>query len=333
MKHRITRALSPVLSVCLFVVALLLIHHELKDYQCRDILEQFRQVPAAALLGAAGLTILNYLVLTVNDALALRYARRRLPYRRLALASFVGYAFNNNTTILGGGAARYRIYSAFGLAAGEIAALVLFCSYPVWLGFLLVGGISFVLEPPLAPAGIPVSSLGFQVLGVLCLAVVGGFLVAILLRRRPLILRGWQVRVPSPALSAGQLAVTSVDWLLAAAVLYVLLPAPMRTGYPAFLSVYLLGQAAAMVSHVPGGLGVFETVMLFSLANDRTGASLMATLLLYRLIYYLLPLLAGSLLLALHEILQHIRPGRRQGERSLDPALPLDAPDRCPSAT
>jgi uncharacterized membrane protein YbhN (UPF0104 family) len=320
MKRRFTRSIGPAISVCLFVLALVLIHHELKVYHFRDIVHQIRQVPGAALLAAVGLTILNYLVLTVNDALALRYARRRLPYHQLAFASFIGYAFSSNATVVGGSAARYRIYSALGLSSGQIAETVLFCSYPVWLGFFLVTGTSFVLQPPAAPVGIPISNLGFQILGLACLAALGGYM-AMILRRRPLVLGRWQLRVPAPALALGQLAVTSLDWLLAAAALYVLLPDQVRVSYPAFLGLFLLGQAAAMISHVPGGLGVFETVLLLALADSGGAPALTAALLLYRLIYYLLPLLAGSLLLALHEVLPPILSGRAVAR------LPLDSPD------
>ncbi len=321
MKRGFTRSISPALSVCLFVLALVLIHHELKVYHFRDIVHQLRQVPSAALLAAVGLTILNYFVLTANDALALRYARQRLPYYQLAFASFVGYAFSCSTTVVGGSAARYRIYSALGLSGGEIAKMVLFCSYPVWLGYFLVTGTLFILQPPAAPAEIPISGLGFQIAGLICLATIGAYMSAILLRRQPLVWRGWQLRVPSRALSVGQMAVTSIDWLLAAAVLYVLLPDQVRVSYPAFLGLLLLGQGAAMLSHVPGGLGVFETVLLYSLADRGNAPALTAALLLYRLIYYLLPLLLGALLLALHEILPQVLLGH-----TVTP-LPLDNPD------
>jgi len=321
MKRRFTRSISPALSVCLFALALLLIHRELKVYHYHDIVHQLRQVPGGVLPAALGLTILNYLVLTANDALALRHIRRRLPYPQLAFASFVGYAFSSNTTIVGGSAARYRIYSALGLSGREIAEMVLVSSYPVWLGFCLVAGASFVLQPPAAPTEIPISPLGFQIVGLICLAAIGVYMSAILLRRRPLIWRGWQVRVPAPALAVGQMAVTSVDWLLAAATLYVLLPDQVQVSYPAFLGLFTLGQGAAMISHVPGGLGVFETVLLFSLAGDGGAAALTAALLLYRVIYYLLPLLLGSLLLVLHEVMPQILSARTVVR------LPLDAPD------
>jgi uncharacterized membrane protein YbhN (UPF0104 family) len=154
----------------------------------------------------------------------------------------------------------------------------------VWLGFFLVAGSALVLGPQYVhlpqKLHLPIESV--WVLGVACLAVVGVYLLAVVVRRRPLALGGWQVRVPSPALSLGQIAVTSTDWLLAAAVLWVLLPDQMHLTYPHFLGIFMLGQGLGMVSHVPGGLGVFETVLLFSL-GDGDRVALTAALLLYRL--------------------------------------------------
>jgi phosphatidylglycerol lysyltransferase len=322
MKRKLFQTIGPAISVCLFVVAIGLIHHELRGYHYRDIVRQFGQVGYGEIFHAVVLTVLNYLVLTANDALALRYARHPLPYGKLAFASFVGYAFSNNATIVGGGAARYRIYTALGVAPGEIAELVLFCGMTVWLGFFLVAGSALVvtgnsqwsaLRSQLSTLRWPLSVINWQLVGVAFLAVVGVYLLAVVLRRRPIAIRGLQVRIPAPLLSAGQMAVTSTDWLLAAAVLWVLLPDQMHITYPRFLGIFMLGQGLGMVSHVPGGLGVFETVLLFSLGEGNNRVALTASLLLYRLIYYLLPLILGSLLLALHEVLPRMALVRRVG--------------------
>ena len=315
MNRRLIQTIGPLISVCLFVVAIFLLYHELRGYRYHDIVNQMRQIGYSDVLRAMGLTFLNYLVLTANDALALVYARHPLPYRQLAFASFIGYAFSNNATVVGGSAARYRIYSALGLSATEITELVVFCGITVWPGFFLVAGTSFVLEPQYVhlpqKLHLPVESI--PIVGIICLAAVGVYMVAVIARRRNIVIRGWQLRVPSPALAAGQIVVTATDWLLAAGVLYVLLPASMQTTYYKFIGIFMLGQGLGMVSHVPGGLGVFETVLLFSLSDGGDAAALTAALLLYRLVYYILPLLLGSLLLAIHEVLLRMALVRRVG--------------------
>jgi phosphatidylglycerol lysyltransferase len=315
MKRRFFQSVGPVISVGLFVLAILLLRHELHGHRYRDIVYQMQQIGYRDIATAVLLTILNYLVLTANDALALRYAHHPLPYRQIAFASFIAYVFSANATVVGSSAARFRIYSALGLSAGEITELVVFCGITVWLGFFLVAGTSFVLEPQYVhlPQRLHVPIQSVSILGAGCLALVGLYLFALVLRRRPIRLGGWQLRVPSPALTIGQLAVTSADWLLAAAVLYVLLPDPMQTTYHKFVGIFMLGQGLGMISHVPGGLGVFETVLLFSLSDGGDAAALTAALLMYRLIYYIGPLLLGSLMLAIHEVLLRMALVRRIG--------------------
>jgi phosphatidylglycerol lysyltransferase len=315
MKHRVLRHLSSVITIGLFIVAIILIHHELRNYRLRDIVYQIEQVPGRVLLAAVGITALNFLVLTANDMLALRYVGHRLTYHRLAIASFIGYVFSSNATVLGGGAARYRIYSALGLSASEIGGVVLFCGSTFWLGFLLLAGTVFVLEPQSVHLP-PQLHLPFQsvwIVGVVFLTIVGVYLAAVAWRRRPLTVRGWQLPLPSPVLVAGQLVIAAVDWLLASRVLYTLLPGGMHVAFSQFLGIFMLAQVAGLLSHVPAGLGVFETVLLLSLGRGGDVAALTASLLLYRLIYYLLPLMLASVLLTIHELLPRLATVRRVG--------------------
>ena len=315
MKHRVLQGIGSIVSVCLFVVAVVVIHHELKGYHLRDIAHQVRQVPGRDFLAALAFTVLNYLVLTANDTLALKYIRHPLAYHRLAVASFIGYVFSNNATVIGGGAARYRIYSALGLSASEIGGLVLFCGSTFWLGFFLIAGVVFVLEPPYmhVPQELHLPFHSVWIVGVVFLTLVGAYLLSVALRRRPLTFRGWQLPLPSPALVAAQIVIATIDWLLASRVLYVLLPGPMQVAFPRFVGIFMLAQIAGVLSHVPGGLGVFETVLLLSLGRRGDAAALTAALLLYRCVYYLLPLLLASVMLTVHEILPRMAAVRRVG--------------------
>ncbi|HUV65746.1 MAG TPA: hypothetical protein VMW24_17755 [Sedimentisphaerales bacterium] len=115
MRRSLTRNIGYAISLCLFAAAMLVLHRELRHYHYRDIVAELRQVKPAFLVLAAFLTVLDYLVLTLYDALALRYIQRRLEWSKIALASFVGYVFSHNMTIVGGSTARYRIYSALGV--------------------------------------------------------------------------------------------------------------------------------------------------------------------------------------------------------------------------
>ena len=305
MKHKWIRGLGTALSFCLFAAALGIIHHRLRGTHYHDIVVQLHQVGFGSVVAAMVLTVLNYIALTAYDALGLRYIGRRLPYRKLAVASFIGYVFSNNATIVGGSAARYSIYSSFGVSASEVAKLVLFCGLTFWLGLLAVGGFAFVLGPVQVPdmlhRYLPFASS--RIVGVVLLVVVAAYMLAVAGRRRPLSAFGWELQIPSVSVSAGQIAISAVDWVLAAWVFYVLLPADIHIGFRQYLVMYLLAQGAGLLSHVPGGLGVFETVGLFLLGDLSSVPALTASFLLYRLIYYILPLMLASALLAAHEVL------------------------------
>ncbi len=302
--RKIINIAGPLLGLVLFLAALWVLHHALAGYRYRDLTAEARAVPAARLVGAVLLTVLNYLVLTGYDALAIRYIGRTLNYGRIAFASFIGYAFSNNVglSMLAGSSVRYRLYTSWGFSLLEVTKMVAFYTLTLWLGLLSVGGLSFVAEPVALPAlmGLPFASA--RPVGVIFLVVVCGYLSWSALRRKPVVILGREIEPPSVRLSAAQIALASLDWLLAGSVLFVLLSQIPGLSFPAFLGIYLLAQVAGLVSQVPGGLGVFETVFILLLPPAVAPSHAVGALLLYRGIYYLLPLILAALMLGAHEL-------------------------------
>lgn len=299
--------LAPLLGLPLFAVALWILHRQLGPQRLPDVLHAVRQIPRSSVGLAAVLTAASYAALAGYDALAFRYLHRPLNFRRIALGSFVGYAFSNNVGpsllgILGGGAVRYRIYSSLGLSTVDIAKVVSFSALTFWLGFLALGGLTFLTEPLAIPASLHLPLVSVRPVGLLFLGLVMTYLVASARGRAPLRLGEWELALPSLRLALGQLAVASLDWLLAGSVLFVLLPKTPDLGLPLFLGIFLLAQVAGLASQVPGGLGVFETGMLLLLPASLPSASVLGVLLTYRCLYYMLPLGVAGLLLAGHEL-------------------------------
>jgi len=301
MKKSLVRNSGYLISLALFSVAMVILHNELKNYHIRDIIAELRQVRLAFLGLAVLLTILDYLVLTAYDALALRYIRHRLEYVKIAMASFIGYVFSHNMTIVGGSTARYRIYSALGVSASEVARLVIFCGLTFWLGFFALAGTIFIIEHQAIPGTLHIPFTSAWPIGIIFLMVVFAYLALTAFRRKPLMVHGWELAVPSIRISLGQIAIASFDWLLACGVLYVLLPAAAKLTYFEFLGIFMLAQAVGLLSYVPGGLGVFETVVLLLLSDHLEKSAVIGSLVLYRLIYYLFPFAAATGLLAVHE--------------------------------
>jgi len=313
MRKSLLQSAGYLISLVLFVVAILVLHHELRRYHLGDIIAELKAVRLTFLGLAVLLTFLDYWVLTAYDTLALRYIRHRLGYPKTALASFIGYVFSHNMTIIGGSTARYRIYSALGVSAGEVARLVIFCGLTFWLGFFTIGGIVFISEPREIPAALHIPFATVRPVGIVFIAVVATYLIAIALRRRPLTIRGWEFAIPPVPISAGQIAIASLDWLLACGVLYALLPAAAKLTYIEFVGIFMLAQAAGLLSYVPGGLGVFEAVILLLLSDRLEKPTIVSCLVLYRLIYYLLPFAVGTILLTVYELAAKKRDLREAG--------------------
>ncbi len=278
---------------------------QLRHHPLLEIWQSIALIPRFSVGMALLLTGINYGILTGYDTLALRYARHPLRYGRSALVAVIAYAISNNLgfTFLSGGAIRYRFYRRWGVRSGAIAQVILFCNFSFWLGFFTVGGGLFTLEPETAARLLYLPLPLVRPLGALLLGLLLGCLAWSLKGRRSLRFRSWRLPHLPFAIALGQLAVTFADWASVAALLYVLLPQSLLPSFAAFLGIYLLAKVAGVVSNVPGGLGVFETVILLSLSppDDRV-AEVLGVFLAYRGIYYLLPLAIAILLWGGYEL-------------------------------
>ncbi len=297
----------------LFAVALAVLHRELAHLHLHEVITHLRSMPASVVAAAAGLTVVSYLVLTLYDVLSVRYVGAGLPYRQTALVSFLGYSFAQNVgfTLFSGAPLRFRMYTAWGLSAMEVTALVAFNAVSFWLGMLGVGGVALLLAGGQSPAGLHLPFASLRPLGGLALVPVAAYVAVCALRRAPVEIGRWRWEVPPLRLAVGQLVVAFIDWTIAAAVLFVLLPLPSHAHFIHFLAVFMLAQAAGLVSQVPGGLGVFETVVVLLLPDSVGQGAALGSLVAFRAIYYLLPLAVALVVLAVYEVgEQHERLGR-----------------------
>ncbi|MCB1740726.1 MAG: bifunctional lysylphosphatidylglycerol flippase/synthetase MprF [Gammaproteobacteria bacterium] len=304
--QRRARPLAIVAIAVLFTIALLALHRALAGVTLDGVRAGFDAVPLSAVALAAVLTALSYFVLTFYDVLGLRHLGRPLPYAEVALTSFVAFAISNNIglALVSGGSIRYRLYSAMGLSAAEIAVLVTMVTFTFTLGVLTLAALVVALDASALSAltDWPQSLLlgaGIAML-VLLLAYVIWSAVAVPSLRW----RGWAFTFPPLGITVAQLVLATLDLLISAAVLYVLMPESLGIDYPTFVGIYLLAIAASLVSHVPGGVGVFEAVMVHALPAAPV-EGLLGALLVYRCIYYLGPLLVAAGFIAVREAWLH----------------------------
>jgi phosphatidylglycerol lysyltransferase len=296
--------LGPLLAVALFAGAIAILHHELAAYGYRDITRAAEAVGGAQLGWAIALTALGYAVLPGYDAMALSYIRHPLPLRRTAFGSFIAYAFSQTLglPLLTGNSVRYRLWSSWGLSSGEIGGALGFLAFSFAFGMVAVSGAVFLLEPASTATVLGIPLLLLRSVGVLNLALVATYVTWSVTRRRPVTVLGRKVEVPSPRLVGIQLLIVGLDWTLAGAALYVLLPQGHGFTFATFLGVYLIAQFTGLVSHVPGGLGVFESIMVVLLKSYVPPSALLGALIAYRGVYYLLPFGVAVVLLGAHEL-------------------------------
>src|SRR5262245_6309101 len=219
--------LSPLIGLVLFVAAVAVLGRELRQMPPARLAHALKLFPASALGLAALFTFLNYLILTGYDQLAFLYIRRPIARWQIAMASFVGYAIANNVgfALLSGTSARYRFYSRWGLNGQEISRVVLFYSGTFWLGLIVLGGWALVFHPA---AGLDafVPPWLARATGWVLLLIALAYPVMAMFRRSPVSIAGMEIALPSIGLVLAQFVLSALDWSLAAAVLYVLVPEP-----------------------------------------------------------------------------------------------------------
>ena len=287
-------------------VALVAIDRLTHEVRYADVKAALAMLSAPRLAAAAGFTALSYLALTFYDVLALRIIDRPLPWRTAAAASFTSYTLSHNLglSLLTGGSARYRVYTAAGLDGPAVARVIAIAAATFWSGVIAVTGVALVTHAgTLRVPALTLSEAQAHLIGAAILTATVAVFVATATARSPLRLFGIALPLPRPIEFAAQIAIAAIDLGCASAALFVLIPGAGPHLLPLFLIAYSFGIVATVVTHVPGGIGVFEAVVLAVLPGDR--ATLLAALVAYRAIYYLAPLALGIVVLAWHE-------GRRQ---------------------
>lgn len=237
------------------------------------------------------LAFTSYLVFASYDLLGRAYTGHPLPARQVLPVAFVCYAFNLNfTTWVGGVALRYRLYSRLGLDTPTITRILTLGLLTNWVGYMLLAGTVFALRLVKLPESWAVGATGLQLIGIALLAVALGYLLACgFAKRRTWSLRGHELTLPSLRLALCQVALGMSNWALMAALIHWLLPHDLF--YPSILGILLISCVAGVVAHIPAGLGVLEAVFLALLHGQLGQGTLVAALLGYRTLYYLIPLL------------------------------------------
>ena len=305
------------------LVAWLLVSHA-REIEWRDVGQAISALPASTLALAASLSVLGHLVYGCYDLLSRHYVGFNLGTTRVMLTTFVSYVFNLNLgSLVGGLGLRYRLYSRQGLGKGTISRIIAFSMWTNWLGYLALAGVLFVLAPIELPADWALSRASLQLLGAALMALASAYLLACATsRRRQWTVRSHDLELPSLRLAAAQLLMAAANWMLIGAIVWVLLQD--RIDYGTTLTVMLVAAVAGVLTHVPAGIGILEAVFVTLLAGRLPASEILGALLVYRAIYYLIPLAVGAVAFLVIEKLgpENSRPAATRGPDQT-PASPL----------
>jgi phosphatidylglycerol lysyltransferase len=275
----------------------------LEDVDYGDLVVAIQQTSSAHIALALLFTALSFAALSVYDRQALGFVGRIAPFSQVALTSFCAYAVGNIAGFgpLTGGTIRYRFYAPLGVSPEDIARIIGYVTGAFGFGLLFVGGLGLLTADAKLAALVGLPEIAVRASAILVLALVGAMMLFAALGPRHITILGRGIALPGPGALAVQLIATLADLIASALVLWVLLP-PGTIDYPAVLSVYAVAVGLGILSHVPGGVGVFEAVILCALGGKVPLDALVGALLLYRFIYYVVPLAVAVVLLTVTEL-------------------------------
>jgi phosphatidylglycerol lysyltransferase len=294
---------GPLAALVVFTIVVVVLHRQLAHLHVKSVLAHLHAIPRRQVLAALGFTALSYLLLSTYEVLALSYLRRQIPLGRILFTSFIAYSFGHTIGFpaFTGAAIRFRLYATAGITAIDLATISAFSSLSLGIGLATVSGLSLLLAPSHTAPMLRLHHNWSLLVGTLLLAGVCCYAVWACLSRATLEIRGWALRAPGPLIGGIQLVLSVLDLCFSSAVLYSVLPAGVHLHFVTFLGVYAAAVIAGILSHVPGGVGVFEAVVLLTLPGIPADA-LLGSLLAYRAIYYLVPLVFGTLLFGSKEL-------------------------------
>jgi len=313
-KHPKWKLAKKVLTWLFFIAVIVLLVVYARKVNWEDVYNVIVNYNRLAVLSAVALVIVSYLTYGCYDLIGRAYCGHKLAKRQVMLVSFICYAFNLTlSTWVGGVAMRYRLYSRLGLDSATITRIFSLSIATNWLGYILLAGIVFSAGMVPIPGGWFIGETTLRIIGVVLLAVVAVFLWACAFSKR----RRWTIRrqtlqLPSLRMALFQFAVSSANWLVMGAIIWLLLA--RQVDYPVVLGVLLISSIAGVIIHIPAGIGVLEAVFLALLSGQHAShGTIIAALLAYRVLYFILPLLLALVLyLILESRAKHLRAKNEQ---------------------
>jgi uncharacterized membrane protein YbhN (UPF0104 family) len=292
------------ISLTIIGTACFVLYRMLRGIEVAEVVRALKASETRDIVLAAFFVAMGYFTLTFYDLFALRtIGANHVPYRVAALGGFTSYSVGHNVgaTVFTGGAVRYRVYSAWGLTAIDVAKICFIAGLTFWLGNATVLGLGIAYEPEAATAIDQLPAWINRIIACVALAVLAGYVAWVWVKPRVIGRADWSVQLPGGPLTLLQVVIGIVDLICCALAMYVLLPANPPIDFIKVAVIFVSATLLGFASHSPGGLGVFDAAMLVALIEFNK-EELLAGLLLFRLLYYIIPFALSLLILGTREM-------------------------------
>lgn len=286
-----------VLTGLFFLAVIVLLVVYARQVNWGDVWDVVINYNRVAIFGSVALVVVSYLTYGLYDLIGRAYCGHKLEKRQVMLVSFICYAFNLTlSTWVGGVAMRYRLYSRLGLEGSTITRIFSLSIATNWLGYVLVAGVVFSAGMVSVPGGWFIGAGTLRITGIALLAFVVVYLaLCAFSRRRHWTIKGQKLALPSLRMALIQFAVSSANWLVMGAIIWLLLM--QKVDFPQVLGVLLISSIAGVIIHIPAGIGVLEAVFIALLQGEPIShGAIIAALLAYRVLYFIAPLLLALVL-------------------------------------
>lgn len=296
--------ISVAVSLLIIAIAAIALYHLLRDIELDEVIVAIESQPRQRIATATVLVFAGYFNLIFYDLLALHIIdKRRMPLRVIAFTSFTSYTIGHSlgAATLTCGLVRFRVYSFWNLTIVDIAKIAFITGMTFWIGNIAVLGGAVAYAPQALSIIDHLPSWLNRLAGFACLAGIGCYLAWLALRPRMVGRANWKIVLPNTRLTMWQITIGILDRCLASLSFFMLLPNEPAVGFITVLVAFVIATLIGTISHTPGSLGVVEAGLLICLPQFQREA-LLATILIYRILDFFIPLLLATLIFALREL-------------------------------
>jgi len=274
------------------------------ELSCEKIIAAYNMIELNYILCALGLTVLNYLIITFYDISVASQLKLQISFKHLSFVSLITFIINNNLGFGAflGGILRFRFFSRMNIKIKDIGKYLVILSWVYWVGLIFLVFITFLFVEPQYVMELPFGKIKItgSEIGLLSLVLLISFFSLSVIK--DIFNLNWKILFPIASFKRLIIItlISTLDWLILSFIFFFLLPNG-NLSFENFFPIFLVAQIGAVTSHVPAGIGIFDSIIIYYLKDFFNVNTLVLSLILYRFIYFLLPMILAVFMFLIYE--------------------------------